>query len=128
MGFTSICGETAGCEANLAHFIKANKEKHQVKLLFPCGDLRLETLRLSLNEQSKTGLVALFVSVRSLLDFFVEDIAVEFVEVYQTSAHPKLASIIHENLETQVRIRLLFFNKNRVRSSEKIVYYRVSPM
>ena len=56
IGLSSVCGETSGSEANLAQFIKTRKEMHGgTKLLFPCGDLRLETLRLSLAEESTSS-------------------------------------------------------------------------
>lgn len=53
VGLTNIVGDKSGNETALAEVIKANKSMHQIKLLFPCGNLRLETLRVALLEHGK---------------------------------------------------------------------------
>ncbi|GAU92541.1 hypothetical protein RvY_04610 [Ramazzottius varieornatus] len=79
VGLTNIMGENSGNEAALAEVIKANKSKHQIKLLFPCGNLRLETLRVALLEH---------------------DIPVEFLECYETTAHPNLVALVRDQIAT----------------------------
>ncbi|OQV17544.1 putative Nicotinamide/nicotinic acid mononucleotide adenylyltransferase 1 [Hypsibius exemplaris] len=101
IGLTSVCGDTTGCEVNLSEFIRGRKELHEKKLLLPCGDLRLETLRLSLSEQQ---------------------IPVEFVEVYETSAHPKLVATVHEKLALEgFPDVVVFFSPSGVQFMDEIL-------
>ncbi|OQV25901.1 putative Uroporphyrinogen-III synthase [Hypsibius exemplaris] len=101
IGLTSVCGDTTGCEANLSEFIRDRKELYEKKLLLPCGDLRLETLRLSLSEQQ---------------------IPVEFVEVYETSAHPKLVATVHEKLALEgFPDVVVFFSPSGVQFMDEIL-------
>ena len=105
MGFTNILGEKSGNEAALTEVIKANKDKHPIKLLFPCGNLRLEVLRDSLLEQGKfcVGTKQHCATHVDNIFFFALEIPVEFLESYETSAHPNLVALVRDEIASLVR-------------------------
>ncbi|XP_055332715.1 uncharacterized protein LOC129584544 [Paramacrobiotus metropolitanus] len=91
----------AGSEKALGEIIAGRKEQHTERLLFPCGNLRLESLRNILDEKG---------------------IFVEYIESYETSAHPQLVSLVQQALQSQgFPDAVLFFSPSGIQFMDEIL-------